>query len=273
VSTIILRLLQVFGFGQGQEPDISRRIDHVIVRLELLEDKVAELRYKFERRSRELFEKVIQLLYKGERNRAAIYAGEVSQVRNILKAVVAAENLIIMTKERLKTVRDARELGTTLMVFGAALEEVKGHVTSIYPNLSMVFDEISRSVRNMIVETSVGAISEVDPTVISSGAIEVLKEAMKKAEEKIMREFPEPPVAAQIQVQPVAAPAGTAGSRARRGTGTYEKRLEDLVLEYIRSHGGYLDVNDFTSRYGVTKSQLLQALHRLAERGLIEITS
>ena len=284
MAAIVSRLLQALGLGGQREPSIHERIDQVIVRLELIEDNVAELRYKFEQRSRELFEKVITLLRRGEKSRAAIYAGEVSQVRNILKMVMAVENLVIMTKERLKTVRDVRELGQTLMVFGAALEEVKDQVRAIYPNLNLAFEELSRNVKNMIVETSIDAIGDIDPAVISSSAVQVLQEAMKKAEERIRSEFPEPPVEPVIQLQPsqqqAAAVALATGPALRAGgaAGGYGRQrrpsgedLEKLVLQYIREHNGFLDIRDFTARYSVSKNEVLRALHSLAEKGLIAL--
>lgn len=283
MAAIVSRLLQALGLGGQREPSIHERIDQVIVRLELIEDNVAELRYKFEKRSRELFEKVVTLLRRGEKSRAAIYAGEVSQVRNILKMVMAVENLVIMTKERLKTVRDVRELGQTLMVFGAALEEVKDQVRAIYPNLNLAFEELSRNVKNMIVETSIDAIGDIDPAVISSSAVQVLQEAMKKAEERIRSEFPEPPVEPVIQLQPsqqaaavaLAAGPGLQLGGAARGYGGQRRpsgeELEKLVLQYIRERNGFLDIRDFTARYNVPKSEVLRALHSLAEKGLIAL--
>ncbi|KSW12206.1 hypothetical protein CF15_05445 [Pyrodictium occultum] len=275
MAALVSRLLQALGLGGGREPSIKERIDEVIVKLELIEDNVAELRYKFEQRSRELFEKVVSLLRRGEKSRAAIYAGEVSQVRNILKMVIAVENLVTMTKERLKTVRDVRELGQTLMVFGTALEEVKDQVRAIYPNLNIAFEELSRSVKSMIVETSIDAVGDIDPAVISSSAIEVLQEAMKKAEERIKSEFPEPPVEPVIRLQTagrqlvaLGAPTGGAGAAVGRPRG---EELERLVLDYIMEHNGFLDIRDFSARYGVTKSEVLQALHRLAEKGLVAL--
>ncbi len=275
--SVISRLLNVLGFNSSsQQEDLGEKIEHTIIKLEIIEDRVAELRYRFEQRSRELFEKIITLLRRGERSRATIYAGEVSQIKNILKMIVAIENLILMTKERLKTVRDTRELSRVLMAFGTALEGVKDQIVAVYPNLNLAFDEISRSARSLIIETSVEAVGELDPAVVSNEAMKILDEALKKAEEKIKEEFPEPPVAPVISTktlrEPVAIPIGTP-----RGTVSHQKptstieEVEKLVLDYIREHNGYLDIRDFTARYNVDKSTVLQALYRLAEKGLVAI--
>ena len=282
VIAAFTRLLGALGLGAQPRNELEEKIDQTIVKLDLLEDRVAELRYRFEKRSRELFDRVVSLLRRGERSRATIYAGELSQIRSILKMIIAVQNLIIMTKERLKTVRDMRELNKVLMVFGAALEGVKDQAASVYPNINMAFDEISRSVRSLIVETSVQAVADIDPAVITNDAMEVLKEAMKKAEEKLREDFPEPPVepvipARTAQPQAAAAPAAPPAPRPAAPTAKAAQpripieQLEQLVLDYIRRHNGYLDIRDFTARYGVTRSEVLHALHRLAEKGLIAL--
>jgi division protein CdvB (Snf7/Vps24/ESCRT-III family) len=274
VITVVSRLLQALGLGaQGGQEDIVSRIDHVIVRLEAIEDRIAEIRYGLEKRSQELFRKVVEYLRRGEKSRATIYAGEVSQIRSLLKLMVTMENVVIMTKERLKTVRDMKELTKTLMVFSAALSTVKDEVTALYPNMSMVFEEISKSARSLVMETSVEAMADIDPTVVSLGAQEVLEEAARKAEEKIRQEFPEPPVEPVVNAKPTplsqqAAILAAASLAARRPS---DAELDQLVLDYIRSHNGTLDIRDFTARYGVTKEDVARALHRLAERGLIAL--
>ena len=274
VVAALSRLLQALGLG-AQEPveDITTRIDHVIVRLDAIEDRIAEIRYGLEKRSRELFSKVVEYLRRGEKSRATIYAGEVSQIRSLLKLMMTMENIVIMTKERLKTVRDMKELTKTLMVFSAALSTVKDEVTALYPNMSIVFEEISRSARRLVLETSVESMADIDPSVVTSGAQEVLEEAARKAAKKIEEEFPEPPVEPVVNAKPTplstqAAILAAASLAARKPS---EAELDQLVLEYIRSHNGTLDIRDFTERYGVTKEDVVRSLHRLAARGLIAL--
>jgi division protein CdvB (Snf7/Vps24/ESCRT-III family) len=292
MSAIISRLFQVFGFGAQQETP-RESIDKLLVKLELLEDKVAEIRYRFERRSRELWETTIRLLRRNEKTRATIYAGEIVQVRNIIKLIYGLENMIIMTKERLRTVKDVKEVGQALMVFGTALEEIREHARAIYPNLNVFFDELSRNVKSMIVETSMstGFVEHIDPVVVSQEAQTLLNEALRRAEEEVKSEFPEPPLDTVVKLEPArqavavgaAAGAGTEGKEAPTGTAgsglaSYAggprrsmEEVEQLVLKYIRSNGGILDIKEFTTRYGVSKNEVLQAIHRLAEKGLIAL--
>ncbi len=283
MSAIISRLFQAFGFTPRPQESPRESIDRIIVKLEVLQDKAAEIRYRFETRSRELWEKTVELLRKGEKTRATIYAGEIAQVRNIIKLIHGMENMIIMTKERLKTVRDVGEIGQVLMVFGTALEEIKDHARAIYPNLNLFFDEVSRNVKSLIVETTMNsdAVERIDPVVISKEAEEMLQQAMKKAEEEVKEEFPEPPIDTIVKLearkQPVAVAIGGPSTQPTKPKTTPRRRrsieeLEQLVLNYIRNHNGILDIKEFTTIYGVTKNEVLQAIHRLAEKGLIALS-
>jgi len=285
MSAIISRLFQAFGFNTRPQENPRESIDRIIVKLEILQDKAAEIRYRFETRSRELWEKMVDLLRKGEKTRATIYAGEIAQVRNIIKLIHGMENMIIMTKERLKTVRDVGEVGQVLMVFGTALEEIKDHARAIYPNLNLFFDEVSRNVKSLIVETTMNsdAVERIDPVVISKEAEEMLQQAMKKAEEEVKAEFPEPPIDTIVKLetrkQPVPVAIGAPANKPVKRNKPQQRRprrsieeLEQLVLSYIRSHNGILDIKEFTTIYGVTKNEVLQAIHRLAEKGLIALS-
>jgi len=269
-AAVIARILSVFGIGLGSntQRELGDLIERAIIKLDDLEDKVAQLRFAFETRSRELFEKTVMLLKRGEKSKAAIYAGEVSQVKNILKAIMAIENLVIMTKERLKTVRDTRELGRILLVFGAALDQVKDQAVAIYPNLSIAFENISRNVKSLIVETSIHTSIDMDTALISNEVSKIMDEALKKASETIKREFPEPPVAPVINAE-----ARTEALKipAPKKTKRSIEEVERLVLDYIKTHNGLLDIRDFTARYNVSKPMVLEAIHRLAEKGLIAV--
>ncbi len=270
VTSVLTRLLSVLGLGgSGSQEGLEEKIDRVIVRLELLEDNIAETRYGLEKRSRELFRKVVELMRQGDKRRAAIYAGEVSQVRAVLKLIYTIEHMIIAVKERLKTVKDMRQLTGILMAFGVALKDVGSEISAIYPNMSMMIDQISSSVRQLITETAVEAMSVPDPAVISRGAMEILEEAKKKAEEKVREQFPDPPIEPVIPARATGLAAQAAVLAAAKRAGGED--LERLVLDYIRSHNGLLDIRDFTARYGVGKDEVLRALHRLAEKGLVAL--
>jgi len=269
---VLAALARIFGFNLGHKSNHMDNIDHLIIQFELMEDKLEHIRYNLEKRSDQLFEEIIQSLRKGDNKRASIYATEVSQVKNMLKAVIALENMITMAKERLKTTKDTNELIKILMAFGTALETVRDQVKRLYPAMSVLLDEVSRNVRSMIIETSFDP-GNINPEVLSESAVEILREAWKKAEEKVNEILPEPPIVKKTQTREdviVASPPLPAASKREERKLTPEQ-LEEAIMQYIREHGGFLDINEFQQRYGVTRQEVMQALHRLADKGLIRI--
>jgi division protein CdvB (Snf7/Vps24/ESCRT-III family) len=272
VSTIISKIINLFSPGTGQQEDFRSRVEQAIVKLELIMDKVGELRYRFESRFQELWGKIIDFVKSGNEERARVYAGEAAQLRSMIEVVKAVENLLLMTIERLKTVKDVRELAETLMAAGAGIEDIKEQTKNLFPGLAYMVEEVSKSVKALIVQTSFDGITHIDPIVVSNKALEILNEAMKQASAEVRKKFPEPPVEPVVKVaeaKRVKAPPTPANRRQRvRAEG---KTIEDLLLEYIREHGGFLDVRDFVERYGYTRDEVLEALRRMAEKGLVTI--
>ena len=293
MAAVSSRSLVCFSIGVSrEEPSLQEKISTAIFRLETLLDRARELRFRFEARDRELWRMIIEMLQKGDNRRARVYAGELTQVRNILKLIKALELMIEMVKERLQTVHDMREFTRILLSFGTAVEELKEEARGLYPGLVYAFDEISRSTRTLLTETSLEGIPDVDPTAVTAEASTILNQALKEAEREVREKFPEAPVEPTLQVvqqtvgwsKPARArekprrPGRTAPNaqqarlqqRARRKYSIEE--LEKLVLDYIQNHGGFLDLADFTKKYGVTREEVFRALKSLAEKGLISLT-
>ncbi len=291
MSAIISRVFGFLGIGfGGEEPDLKEKITTAIIRLETLVDRVRELRFRFESRDKELMSKIVEMVKTGNTRRASLYAGELAQVRNILKLIRALELMIEMVKERLHTVRDTQELVRLLLSFGTAVEELKEEAQGLYPGLVYAFDEVSRSARTLLAETSLDGVPDVDPIAVSSDASMILNYALKEAEKQIRESFPEAPVEPALKVVQTPTPrsktptgkasektwSGQARAAARASTSGGRRysseELEKLVLDYIHEHGGFLDLADFTRKYGVTREQVFKALKRLAEKGLISLT-
>ena len=49
------------------------------------------------------------------------------------------------------------------------------------------------------------------------------------------------------------------------------EELEKKLLDYIVEHGGFLDINDFTQKYRVSREEVFAALNRLRAKGLIRL--
>lgn len=247
-----------------------------------------------------------------------------------MKLVRATERLIVHAIERLKTASDVRELTEILLTFGAAIDEVRSQMQGLYPGLALAFEEINKSIKLLLVETTPPTLTDIDVDTIANEASKVLEEALRQAEEDVEKVLPDESMRKilsdagikiplleskqqtslkQIQnVQNVGASTGKNSSMGRAAAASVtsgkgvarrvappvplavqasgvpgasiterrprrmsEEELERKLLDYILEHGGFLDINDFTRRYGVTREEVLAALNRLHARGLIKL--
>ncbi|MFP3189663.1 MAG: cell division protein, partial [Sulfolobaceae archaeon] len=140
------------------------------------------------------------------------------------------------------------------------LGELKDQIKGVAPEVALALDSITSSVNSIAIET--GAISErsVVPAMVDEQAKQILDEAQKMAEVKvreILPELPHPPTelpkprAQAIQIK--------------------RQLTEDMLLDYIRSTGGFLDLEYISKNYGVDKVEVLNLLKRLEQKGLIAL--
>ena len=49
--------------------------------------------------------------------------------------------------------------------------------------------------------------------------------------------------------------------------------IEKMLIDYITSRGGFLDINDFTKTYGYSKEDVIKALNKLADKKMVNIVN
>ncbi len=146
--------------------------------------------------------------------------------------------------------------------------------------LEEVMKQAEQSVGRVIPEESVNKMLE------NMGLEEVLKKARQSIQSSKRQRKPvpgvKPPVAQRVATAAAAVaspaspsthtpvPPATPVARVERRRLTPEE-LEKKLLDYILDHGGFLDINDFTRRYGVTREEVLAALNNLHRKGLIRL--
>ncbi len=339
-------IFSLFPWGVRTEEDKEDKIQAFIYHAQMVEERMAEIRIRLEKRSEELFRKVVAALRQGDRRKAEVYAAEVVHLKKMLKFIRAMELLAIKAGERAKTAKDAKELGEILLAFTAALDEVREQMKGLYPSLAIMYGEVARNVKMMLLETMPPDVTDIDVENVSREASRMLEEVLREAEKEIEDRFPTtslekilgdktkiitktgvlladesvagktPTGKTSIEVRgakksvvsvnqcsqcgseervggvqsragkrssmvPVAGVEKKASSAVeykrvertgiQRDSKLSPEELERLLLDYIVVHGGFLDLTDFTRRYGVTKEEVLAALQRLHAKGLIRL--
>lgn len=254
------KLSSIFNTDRKKKIQLSKMITEISLKLKDQQDRLDEAIRRLKERDKELFEKVVRAQIEGDMARATIYAQEISDIRKMIKIIYTAYLAIEKVRLKLDTVQELQGVSLVLFPVMKILNELKEQIKGIAPEVAIALDSITSSVNSIAIET--GAISEksVVPSVIDEQAKQILDEAQKMAEIKVrelLPELPHPPTELpKPRVQAV---------QIRRHL------TEEELLNYIRSTGGFLDLDYVSKSYGVDKSEVLNLLKKLEEKGLIAI--
>ena len=254
------KLSSIFNNDKKRKVQLGKMITEISLKLKEQQDRLDEAIRRLKERDKELFEKVVRAQIEGDVARATIYAQEISDIRKMIKIIYTAYLAIEKVRLKLDTVHELQGVFLVLIPVAKILGELKDQIKGVTPEVALALDSITSSVNSIAIET--GAISErsVVPAMVDEQAKQILDEAQKMAEVKvreILPELPHPPTelpkprAQAIQIK--------------------RQLTEDMLLDYIRSTGGFLDLEYISKNYGVDKVEVLNLLKRLEQKGLIAL--
>jgi len=254
------KLSSIFNNDKKRKVQLEKMITEISLKLKEQQDRLDEAIRRLKERDKELFEKVVRAQIEGDVARATIYAQEISDIRKMIKIIYTAYLAIEKVRLKLDTVQELQGVSLVLFPVMKILGELKDQIKGVAPEVALALDSITSSVNSIAIET--GAISErsVVPAIVDEQAKQILDEAQKMAEVKvreILPELPHPPTelpkprAQAIQIK--------------------RQLTEDMLLDYIRSTGGFLDLEYISKNYGVDKVEVLNLLKRLEQKGLIAL--
>ena len=240
-------------------------------------------------------------LKKNNKEKAAICATEIAEVRKLVKFLYNVQLAIERVILRLETIR---ELGDIVADLKPALRLLQGVSQELFQLLPDVSSELN-TVNETIQETLHAAKISTDENLIpvgkkTEGGEEILKEVACFMEQKLAETLPEPPVASQVKektpikelVALTASSSQVFGHKASEETGmessktlfSYKKSeikefslkvenpcLEDVLLEYVRKTNGEIDLGRCSSELQTSNEDIERALENLGTKGKIKI--
>ena len=257
--------------------------------LESIKLKLETVLTRLEHRDKELFEMAVKAMVNGDRDRASIYAGEVLEVRKLMKNVRTVDLALEKVKIRLETLTTMEDIGSELPGVIALLEAVRPQLQVISPELAASVDKVIMEVNNIVVTTQAPVPRTVESVIIATPEAEkVLKEVEKQAEKEIEERLPKLPenlmkLAEEKKPLPIVLvkqsqkPSEKPKSNVQQVKKQSKKiltleELESKVLEYIIDHGGFIDVLHCASELEVSRDAILMALESLKSKGKVKIT-
>ncbi len=308
-----LSFLGVFGsiakfFKRGSSA-IKRTLENVIVEIESSLMSIDEVMSKLKKRYDDLYTLALKAVAEKNIARATIYVNELIEIRSIYKRLTISYNFLEQLKIRLQTLNELDKLMPTLLSAKNSIEYLKPQIAPIVPGVALSLDRISSEINYILTSSSIPApIEGADQfRPVNKEAEELMKkivaEAERMVESKLPKLIPElsklvnkPLIEQEVSLpsdtfavavqKPQAAPI-QAGGQPINTTNTVANRndvqqyrrsskieeVEDRLIDYIVSRGGFLDINDFCRIYGYSRDEVKVALDNLVAKGKINIVN
>jgi division protein CdvB (Snf7/Vps24/ESCRT-III family) len=259
--------------------------------------------FRLKERDKILFESCMGALKRNNKEKAAICANEISEIRKLIKFLYSVQLAIERVVLRLETIRELSEIVIDLKPALKLLQDVSQDLFQVLPDVSSELNTVNTTISETLYATKITTDESIIPVgKKTAGGEEILKEVSNFIEQKLVENLPEPPTTIapeKTKTKPmkemVALTANcsqTIGRRSIDETGedssqtlfSYKKSeikefsltmekpsIEDMLLEYVRRCNGEIDVTRCSSDLKTSNEEIEKALETLGTKGKIKI--
>lgn len=264
----------------------------------------ASLRLK--ERDKSLFQTCVNALKNSNKEKAAIFANELAEIRKIINFLQQVELAIERVILRLETMKDLSDIVIDLKPALATLQSVSKQLFNVLPEVSAEITEINNVIGETICSTRISSDEVIiPPAKVTPAGEQILDEVSGFLEKKLSEQLPEPPATleapkleqAQAHIKQMVALAATCSQAIEEETYEDEENcsknlisfrkaeiqevslrvgkpsLEEAVLEYVKKSGGEIDLMRCSRELDVSYDEIEKALQNLGAKGKIKIES
>ena len=271
--------------------------------LRIQHGRLEQAGYRLKERDKILFQACVGAVKAKNKDRAAICANEIAEVRKIISFLYNVELAIERVILRLETIR---ELSDIVIDLKPALKLLQGVSQELFQFLPDVSSELSR-VNDTISETLYSTKLTADESVIpvdrkTPGGEEVLSQVSSFLEQRISQNLPEPPVTQKIpesekatleemlalatdsSEKKISKVSEESGRDSSQTLISYKKseikeislkvenpQLEEVLLDYVRKSNGQIDMERCSVDLETSNENIEKALESLGSKGKIKI--
>jgi len=269
--------------------------------LKVQRNKIELASFRLKERDKILFRSCINALNNKNKERAAICANEIAEIRKLLKFLYSVELAIERVILRLETVKELSDIVVDLKPALKLLQGVSQQLFEVLPDVSSELSKVNEAISETLYSTRLTADESIIPVGKKTpGGEEILKEVSGFLERKLAEELPEPP--ATLETRELEAPlkemvALTANCSQAIGRETVEESgdssktlfsikkaeieeisltvekssLEDVLLEYVRKTNGEIDMRRCPVDLKTSREEIEKALESLGAKGKIKV--
>jgi hypothetical protein len=240
-------------------------------------------------------------LKKNNKERAAMCANEIAEVRKLIKFLYSVQLAIERVILRLETIKELSDIVVDLKPALKLLQNVSSELFQVLPDVSSELNNVNDAIHETLYATKISADESLIPVgKKTAGGEEILTEVSSFLEQKLSQTLPEPPAtslpskAAPVK-ELVALSASSSQVIGHKTTDeicmdssqtlfSYKKSeikeisltvekpsLEDVLLEYVRKSNGEIDLTRCSSDLKTSNEEIEKALENLGTKGKIKI--
>jgi division protein CdvB (Snf7/Vps24/ESCRT-III family)/predicted CopG family antitoxin len=266
-------------------------------------NKLEQATFRLKERDKILFHSCINALNNKNKERAAICANEMSEVRKLIKFLYNVELAIERVILRLETIKELNDIVFDLKPALKLLQNVSQELFDVLPDVSSELCKVNEAISDTLQSTKITA----DESIISVNkktpeGEQIMKEVSGFLEQKLSEKLPEPPATMQIPAVEKATlkemVALSANCSQVMGQETVEEQykepsqtlfsykkaeiqeislmvekpsLEDVLLEYVKKSNGEIDIQHCSADLKTSNEEIENALKSLGAKGRIKI--
>ena len=173
-----------------REPPLRLRIVQAIHMLKVQSHRLEYMIARMKERDQELFERVVEAQMEGDKLRAQIYAGEVAEIRKVVKTLMTAKLALERVILRLETITTLSDAVVALVPVIGVVKELKSQLMGIVPEIALEIAEVGEMLESLVVETGEYTAIATGVGAVTPEARKILQEAAAIAEQRLREEFP-----------------------------------------------------------------------------------
>jgi division protein CdvB (Snf7/Vps24/ESCRT-III family) len=268
--------------------------------LRIQQRKLEQASYRLKQRDRGLFESCMNALKKNNKQRAAMCANEIAEVRKLIKFLYSVQLAVERVVLRLETIKELSDIVIDLKPALSLLKDVSSDLFQVLPDVSSELNNVNETIQETLYSTKITADESLIPVGRKTeGGQEVLQEVSTYLERKLSDSLPEPPMFSskenEAPIKELVALTASSSEMMENDTNefvrdaskalfSYKKSeikeisfqvekpsLEDVLLEYVRKSNGEIDLTRCSSDLKTSNEQIQKTLETLGTKGKIKI--
>lgn len=294
---------RIRGFIRSNPPPLRETATRSIHVLKMQQYRLEQASFRLKERDRILFETCVGAIKKNNKDRAAVFAGEVAEVRKLAKFLYDVELAIERVILRLETIKELSDIVVDLKPSLRLLQRVSQDLFEVLPDVSSELSKVNDTISETLYSTKITADASMIPVERKTpGGEEILNEVTMVVEQKLSETLPEPPVTLKIQEdtqnglkEMVALATNISERSAHKNVEesgkdssqtliSYKKseikefslkvenhQLEEVLLDYLRKRNGQIDLEKCSVDLSTSNEEIEKALERLGSEGKIKV--